>query len=247
LYIGKSINIKQRVIQHLANSGGKRAIEMRQQTHDISFELTGSELVAMLLESDEIKKHKPLYNLSQRRALFNYGIYPAYNEQGYITFKLERNNQKLGVPVTTYSSYEEGRNHLFYLIEKHELCMKLCGQYQTEGACFHYDIKRCKGACCGKEPAADYNSRAKMLIDSFNFESASMFVVDHGRNEDEKSLVWINHGKYMGFGYLDNEMIGNTEQMADCIKKYADNREVRQIISLYIRQKKYLRVIESVL
>lgn len=55
IYIGKSINIRQRVTQHMGNTGGMKAVEMRQKIADISFELTGSELIAMLLESEEIK------------------------------------------------------------------------------------------------------------------------------------------------------------------------------------------------
>ena len=244
IYIGKSINIKQRAIQHFNNSGGKRAIEMRQSIIDISYELTGSELIAMLLESEEIKKHKPIYNKAQRRSIFNYGIYTAYNEMGYITLKLERNVQKHGVPLTTYSTFEEGRSHLFQLIEKYQLCMKLCGQYQTEGACFHHGISKCNGACIGAEPAAIYNARALQMIDVFNFRSSNFFIVDRGRSDDEKSLVWICNGKYMGFGYIENELVGKTELMTDCIKKYADNRDVRQIIHHYIRQKKQMAIVE---
>jgi DNA polymerase-3 subunit epsilon len=244
IYIGKSINIKQRAIQHFNNAGGRRAIEMRQKITDISFELTGSELIAMLLESEEIKKHKPLFNRAQRRSIFNYGIYTSYNHMGYITLKLERNNQKLGVPLTTYATLEEGRSHLFRLIDEYQLCMKLCGQYNTDGACFHHGISKCKGACIEAEPASDYNTRALSMIGRFNFQSSNFMIVDKGRDDSEKSLVWICNGKYMGFGFLSNEWVGNTEQMTDCIKHFTDNRDVRQIIQQYIRQKKYLKIID---
>ncbi|HBO74948.1 MAG TPA: DNA polymerase III subunit epsilon, partial [Marinilabiliales bacterium] len=85
IYIGKSVNIRSRVAQHLRNMGGKKVLEMRQRIADVSFELTGSELVALLLESDEIKKHKPIYNRLQRRSLFQYGLFTEYNTSGYIT------------------------------------------------------------------------------------------------------------------------------------------------------------------
>ncbi|MBM3437340.1 MAG: hypothetical protein FJY07_14135, partial [Bacteroidetes bacterium] len=62
IYIGKSINIRERVMSHITNNTSKRAIEMRNEIADIGFELTGNELIALLLESNEIKKHTPRYN-----------------------------------------------------------------------------------------------------------------------------------------------------------------------------------------
>ncbi|MBW1792160.1 MAG: GIY-YIG nuclease family protein, partial [Deltaproteobacteria bacterium] len=59
LYIGKSKNIRHRVLAHLGNASSKRAIEMKQRIHSISYELTGSELIALLKESKEIKAQKP--------------------------------------------------------------------------------------------------------------------------------------------------------------------------------------------
>ncbi len=62
IYIGKSKNIKSRVISHINNSNSKRAAQMRQLIADIDYELTGSELVALLKEYNEIRNKKPLYN-----------------------------------------------------------------------------------------------------------------------------------------------------------------------------------------
>ncbi|UCH13969.1 MAG: GIY-YIG nuclease family protein [Bacteroidales bacterium] len=80
IYIGKSKNIKSRVITHINNNSSKRAIRMRQEIADISYELTGSELIALLKESEEIRNKKPLYNRNQRRALFQYGPYQEKDE-----------------------------------------------------------------------------------------------------------------------------------------------------------------------
>jgi DNA polymerase-3 subunit epsilon len=68
IYIGKSKNIRDRVLSHFRNYTTKKAIDMRNTTAGIDFEITGSELVALLKESHEIKVHKPIYNRSQRRA-----------------------------------------------------------------------------------------------------------------------------------------------------------------------------------
>ncbi len=56
IYIGKSNNLKNRIISHFQGSKARRAGQMRDETASISFEITGSELIALLLESFEIKK-----------------------------------------------------------------------------------------------------------------------------------------------------------------------------------------------
>jgi len=60
IYIGKSRNLRQRIRTHLSNNTTNRAMEMRDLIADIGWEVTGSELVALLMESSEIKKNKPV-------------------------------------------------------------------------------------------------------------------------------------------------------------------------------------------
>ena len=76
IYVGKSINIRKRIIQHFnIDYKSKKSLEFKNRIADITYELTGSELVALLYESDEIKRLKPHYNRQQRRSVFNSGIY----------------------------------------------------------------------------------------------------------------------------------------------------------------------------
>lgn len=239
IYIGKSINIKKRVAQHLSNSSAKKALVMSAQLAAVHIEKTGSELVALLLESDEIKKHQPIFNRSQRRTIFSYALYSEYDVNGYIKIIIDKVSRKGSEPIATFANKIEIQKFVYNQIEKYGLCQKLCGLYNTEGACFHFGIRKCKGACIGKESNHDYNVKAMDFINSFSFKDKSFFIVDEGRNEEEKSLVYVLKGKYKGFGYLDKQLVGNLELMEDCIKKYNDNRDVHQIINLFLRNKKY--------
>lgn len=89
IYVGKSIHIKKRVIQHFAEISNK-SNKMQQRVHDITFTLTGSELIAQLLENAEIKKLQPEINRAQRRKSFPFAIYYYFDEQGYIQMKVDR-------------------------------------------------------------------------------------------------------------------------------------------------------------
>ncbi len=234
IYVGKSVNIHSRVLSHLNNNRHKKAIEMKNAIANVDYKITGSELVALLLESSEIKKYQPLFNRAQRRTWFNYGLYSFIDDEGYINLKLMKIIDELN-PIYTYSSMQEGKEHITNLTESFELCQKLTGLYNTTGACFHYQIQQCKGACIGKEPPENYNRRVGEALENYHFEKQNFFVIDTGRTHEEKAVIKVEGGKYRGFGFVQNDFT-NMQALHDCIGFYNDNREVRQIINSFIKK-----------
>lgn len=244
IYIGKSRNIKSRVITHINNNSSKRAILMRQEIADISYELTGSELIALLKESEEIRNKKPLYNRSQRRALFQYGLYQNKDEEGYIRFSIDKNNADDRVPIQSFSSKKEGVNILNRIISQYQLCQKLCGLYESNGACFHYEIMECKGACVGKELPEEYNKRATQLIQTILNDNNNIIIIDKGRNFEEYSTIKIENGKYIGYGYIDRDIrITHPDMVNDYISKYNDNRDIQNIIKKFLSNNRVINII----
>jgi len=243
IYIGKSKNIHARVLSHFQNSSTNRAIEMRTNTASISYEETGSELIALLLESDEIKKHKPLHNRMQRRTLYKYGLYSFYLQSGYHVIQIEK-IKTTGKPHTVFASFDEALVLVHELAAKYNLCQKLCGLYQNHGACFQHSIGQCSGACIGIEQAETYNQRVDKALSEFHHKWTDMAIFDHGRNEDEVSVVLIENNVFAGFGWMNKEdRIEDPGQIRDCIKPYNDNRDVQQIIKGFLNTGKALKII----
>ncbi|MBK9389870.1 MAG: GIY-YIG nuclease family protein [Bacteroidetes bacterium] len=244
IYIGKSRNLQQRINTHLSNNTTNRSMEMRDHIADIDWETTGSELIALLKESSEIKKNKPHYNRAQRRTSFQWGIFSFEDEKGYINYRLgplELND----TPVAVFSSKERTRAKLESLVEKYNLCQKLCGLYESAGECFHHQVGICRGACCGKESARDYNERALKATDQFVFSSRNFFIIDKGRSENERCAVKIYNGKYYGFGYFDINDIGfGLTAVHECIKPSGDNRDIQVILKQYLKTNRVEKIIE---
>jgi DNA polymerase III subunit epsilon len=237
IYIGKSKNIRTRIFQHLHNQSTRKAMEMRDRIAEITWELTGNELSALLLESDEIKKHKPIYNRSQRRSFFNYGLYAYEDKQGYINLFIS-NTSDAEVPITTFTSKREGRELLTSWAEEFRLCHKLAGLYDSAGACFNKGIGDCEGACTGDETPNSYNIRVNKFLQKFSYEHDDFLIIDKGRSKDEIGVVCIERGQYRGFGYADAEYENNIEILRDVIRFYPDNRDVHSLIRLYLRKNK---------
>ncbi len=245
VYIGKSKNIKSRVLSHFSNHSSGKAMRMQTMVAYVDCECTGSELIALLRESHEIKKHKPLFNRRQRRSMFRYELCSFTDDQGYIRFALEKTSEKQTSPLNTFTTKAEAHGFLNRMIERFGLCQKLCGIYPSENHCFHYEIGACKGACIGKEAPERYNLRASKLIDVCCFDYHNLLIIDAGRNRDEKSVVKIEKGKYIGFGYYSPSFHEyNPDILHECISNYPDNREVQQIIRQYLHNNNVERIIE---
>ncbi|HBE42791.1 MAG TPA: exonuclease, partial [Bacteroidales bacterium] len=244
IYIGKSRNLQQRISTHLSNNTTARAMEMRDLIADISWDVTGNELIALLRESHEIKENKPFYNRAQRRSSFQWGIYTSEDKNGYICLSLHRVTCDEN-PISVFTSRERARSKLESLVENYNLCQKLAGLYECEGPCFRHHVGICRGACCGKEIPKDYNIRVLKAMDEFVFSRHNFFIIDRGRNDEEKSAVKIFNGKYAGYGYFNvNDMGFGLDAVHDCIKSSPDNRDIQCILKQYLRNNRVEKIIE---
>ena len=234
IYVGKSVNIRERVLSHLNNHSNPKEQEMKNQLADVKYKITGSELVALLLESHEIKKHQPLFNRAQRRTFFRWGLYSFTDDNGYLNLKLMKTIEEAS-PLFTYSSLQEGKDHLYHLCDEFNLCQKLTGLYESSGACFYYQIHKCSGACVGEEHPDNYNERVVRSIENYHFNRNNFLIIDEGRTADEKSVVKVENGRYVGFGFISGDDIHSPHE---AIHPYHDNKEVRRIIISYLKQNK---------
>jgi len=233
IYVGKSINIHKRILQHLNNHSSRKSVEMINNIANIKYTITGSELVALLLESDEIKKLKPIYNRAQRRNIFTHGLFSRINSAGYFELYTDK-IEELSKPYTSFQSREAAKEFMYKLTENYELCQKYTGLYKTEGACFDYQIHKCKGACIGKEPPEDYNKRVMMALDRLQFQHENFFILDKGRKAGETSVIMIENAVYQGFGFINEYEIGDKNKLEQCIQKKQNNKDTQRIIQSYL-------------
>ena len=242
IYIGKSKNIKKRVNQHFTGTSSK-CKKIQRDVYAVTFEETGSELIALLKESEEIKINKPIYNRTQRKSIFQYALYQHKNEQGYIALTVEKADGRKK-EITSFTSFQEGKNALFKITEKYNLCQKINGLYETQNGCFQYKIKECNGACLGEERPESYNERVFEFIEENSFEDNNMVILDRGRTYDERTAVLIENGIYKGYCFYDlNYQVNNIEILKNIIIPMQHNRDTKTIIQTYLRKNKVYKII----
>ena len=242
IYIGKSNNIKKRVNQHFTGTSSKSK-KIQRDVYAVTFEETGSELIALLKESEEIKVNKPIYNRAQRKSIFLYALYQHKTEAGYIALSIEKSDGRKK-EITSFTSLQEGKNLLFKITEKYNLCQKINGLYDTKNDCFQYKINECKGACIGKEAASAYNDRVLEFINKNSFDKNNMIVIDKGRAFDERSAILIENGVYKGYCFYElNYQVTNIDILKNIIIPMQHNRDVKTIIQSYLRKNKMHKII----
>ncbi|NNE32880.1 MAG: GIY-YIG nuclease family protein [Winogradskyella sp.] len=243
IYIGKSNNIKKRITQHFTNSNSKSK-KIQLQVASVSYEKTGSELVALLKESEEIKINKPLHNRALKRSKFTQGLYSFVDDKGYVNLRVRqiKQNEK---PITTFTNRQSAISFLNRMVETYELCDKLTGLSKSESSCFKLGIDACKGACISNEEPAEYNKRANSVIARNSYDKKDMILIDRGRDVDEKSVILIENGIFKGIGFFDlNHQINNRAILESLITPMKNNRDTQHIIQSYMRRNKKLKVVE---
>ena len=242
IYIGKSRNIKKRINQHFTGTSTKSK-KIQREVYSVTPEETGSELIALLKESADIKINKTVYNRAQRKSIFEWALYAEKDSNGYLNLMLQKVDGRKK-EITSFTTLQEGKNALFRITEKYHLCQKLTGLYQTNADCFQYKIKECDGACIGKITPEEYNNRVQKLITENSFENKNLVLLDRGRNINERSVVLIENGIYKGYAFYDlNYQVTNIDVLKNIIIPMQNNRDAKTIIQGQIRKSKSLKVI----
>lgn len=161
LYVGKSRNLRRRVMSHFQNDHrDRRSLQMVQQIRDVQVAITAGELGALLFESAEIKRLRPLYNrrLRKQRELLTWAL---TGEPGELHIELLQHHAlRPGLRhVGLFRSRHQARQWLLEQARERRLCLRVLGLEEGEGACFAYQLGHCAGACCGEEPRSAHDRR----------------------------------------------------------------------------------------
>ena len=246
VYVGKSINIKKRVMEHFAKTTAK-AGKLQKLVADISYEETGSELIALLYESYEIKRLRPPVNRAQRLRDFPYIIHQFVNDEGYICLEVAKPRAKVRKSMNVVAEYPKitsAKGYLARALNTFELCAYHCNIEAGNKPCFNYHVKKCHGSCVGKETPETYNERVEEAIAHLLtvFEE-DFFVIDIGRTTTEKAVVLVEQGHYGGYGYIETEEIRGEYSLREVIKPVRGNAETAKIIQRFLAGKHQAKVV----
>jgi len=230
LYVGKAKEIKKRISTHFTESSRKKA-ELLRKIYHVSYQETGNELVALLLESDEIKKHYPPYNKAQKHKSNDYHVCYYEGQDGVLRVdvflqKFAKNS------IQSFSSMVMAKDHLYKLVENTKLCPKYTGLERTKETCY---LGSACALCSGTETMEEYNQKV-MAATQTSQNKRNVYIVGPGRTREEKSVVRLVDGDYTGFGFVAEDLSISQEDLHDCIKPFKNNNDIKRIVNGFFAQ-----------
>jgi DNA polymerase-3 subunit epsilon len=229
IYVGKAKNIRYRVNSHFSNNLDTRQKQnFIRHTYAISFKTCGTELMACILESTEIKRLWPVFNYSQKRWEDVYGIFSFEDQNGYLRLAIEKDKKRL-TPVHSFHYLVDGHSILRKLIHEFQLCPRLCFMQKDSEPC----DENCSGACEQKEKPQDYNKRVQQAIESLGARP-SFAIVDKGLNGNDQSCILVLNGKLYGMGYIPGDIqITEMEMLKEYLQPYKENSFIHNLVNGY--------------
>lgn len=244
IYIGKSVNVYTRALGHF-NSKEHKSQKMLNDLYQADFKPAGSELIALLMEAEEIKKHKPKYNRMRKADLFTHCIDWYKSDEGIISFKIVESGESENA-LCSFISYLSAREKLESWIDDHALCMRYAGLTSEDAVCFNHQIKKCNGICNGEEEIEDYNKRANGILEEYIFKDPDFVLIDKGRNHEERSLVLIEKGRFAGYGYIgESDTFSNIEEAKSYINTVSYYPDADDLVRGWLKKNKIKKIVFS--
>ena len=241
IYIGKSNNIKKRVLSHLTFNK-KKDKNIQKEICYVKFALTGGELISLLKVQNEIKVNKPIFNKRMDFRLFPMGIRidstPKY--PNVIIEQIKKNQEYL----SAYKTKREAKAAVIEFGSEFGICIQQTSLMNEERICFNYDQKKCDDPCLAIESVESYKNKIKFLTKTFLYPYKNFLLIDKGRKNGEFSFVYIKNDRFSGYGYFElNHQIKTGDQINSRLISIENSLDTQKLVQNFLLRKKYLKLI----
>lgn len=226
VYVGKAVNLRKRVSSHFThNDPDRKRQNFLRHIAKIKFKECATELEAIVLESAEIRRLWPKYNVSQKQPQQKYALYSFEDNRGYVRLAIDK--RKKNFPsLYNFNLLHEGLVMLRKMIDEYELHDKLC--FVDKTPITEKDLSFL-------DPPHIYNNKINRAIQALNEQLPTFAVVDNGKTADEKLCLLIERGNFWGMGYLSSShAISSAAELKNYLQPYSDNDTIRNSIYSFV-------------
>lgn len=211
IYIGKSINIHDRVLSHFSSDHrSSKEMSISQNIASIKCIETAGELGALLEESRLIKKLLPTYNRRLRRYDSLITIKWSGEEQpGLITADLLDPNS-IGDHYGLFKSKKKAKDALINIAKENKLCLKGLGLEKGKGPCFAYQLKKCSGACIDHDELKRHHLKLAMALEPLKNKmwpyKGKIGIRECSKYSRQTDIHIFNQWCYLGVAHDESEL-----------------------------------------
>jgi len=218
LYVGKSVNLRSRVLSHFTGDArlGKD-MRLSQQVRRLEWIETVGELGALIQEAQLVKKLTPVHNRRLLRSadLCAYRFRPGDDTRPVLVSVREMDLGELEHVFGVFRSKRDAVNTLRGIAEGHGFCPRRLGLESGNGPCFSHQLKKCRGVCAGKESEERHDLRLQAALTALRIRSWPF----RGRIGVRETDPWTGRSEvhlldrwcYLGTVRSDNELFDAAE------------------------------------
>lgn len=231
IYIGKSKNIKSRIVGHFTTgSTSRERIRFIDEIHGINTKLCANELITDLTECHEIKKYWPKHNREYKKRSNNYGVYQYFDARGFARFHINKVLWK-SKPLLVFPDFVSAYQYIKDLSLEFQLCPKLSGLQKPVHECMFSEEGSCENHCRNAVDEDGYVEKGKTALQHIQRSKETYIIAGEGFEEGEKSIVLVENGRYLGFGYTYETVgIDNFENLKKDIEPRKPTQDIDNIL-----------------
>jgi DNA polymerase-3 subunit epsilon len=248
LYVGKSINLRTRVMSHF--SGDHRVnkdMKIAREVVRIDWIQTAGELGALIEEARVVKQLAPVYNRRLRRSAELCSWYwriDRADDVPQLLFARDLDIAQFGDLHGLFRSRASAIEALREIAAANELCSILLGLEKRKGPCFAHQIKRCRGACVGKESRGSHTLRlaqafAAMRMQPWPFRGR-VGVRESVPDGEKSELIVLDRWCYLGTARSEHEL----HELKDSPSRPVFDVDTYKILTRFFNRRRNCEVIE---
>jgi DNA polymerase-3 subunit epsilon len=211
LYIGKSVALRSRVLQHFSGDvNSQREMQIARELRRIEWQRSCGELGALLREAELVKQLLPVFNRQLRRANDLCGF--SFDNKNLHLVEAEKMNAET-VPLLhgIFRSRRAALEALRGLADEHGLCLQTLGFDRSRRTpCFRHQIRRCLGVCAGREDAHLHLARVATALAALKTAAwpwrGPIGIVEEDREREAAEIHVVDQWCWLGTARTEAEV-----------------------------------------
>lgn len=228
LYVGRSKNMRKHLTQHFTGTS-RISKRITSEIFTVTYDETGSELVAILKEIEEIRVLKPACNRLKKKP-FQWGAKANLDANGFAHLEVVRADARKG-ENPAFLTENEGISLLLKMASVYGICKS-----------------RIKGTMleeCDDVPLDEYNTRVDEVLQRINFRERNVLLIDRGRTINERTAIWVDHGVLRGYAFYDlNFQIKSSAILKNILVALPNSRDTYGILASNLLRNRKIKIVQ---
>jgi DNA polymerase-3 subunit epsilon len=250
LYVGKSVNLRTRVMSHFSGDHTtSKDMHISRDIRRLDWIETAGEFGALIKEAQLVKRLAPIHNrrLRETKQACTYHWDPVDGPKiPKLLNVAEIDVSLLGHLYGTFRSKRAAQTALKNLADEHGLCLILLGLEKGKGPCFAHQLRKCRGACIGRETELNHAMRVSLALSKLRIApwpyKNRISVREHHPVTGRAEIHLIDRWCYLGTANTQSDLFDQYETRRH---EGFDVDTYKLLVAALKRPGKHLEIIES--